>query len=98
MQALTPEELHQQYTQTVAAYRALIPAPALRMTFSHQVDGYFRQYLLGLWKAGGESVEQRQVDIYNAVWSQGNPAPAALCGCWSGRWSWRRCWFPFWPA
>ena len=78
MQALTPEELHQQYTQTVAAYRALIPAPALRMTFSHQVDGYFRQYLLGLWKVGGESVEQRQVDIYNAVWSQGNPAPAAL--------------------
>lgn len=78
MQALTPEELHQQYTQTVAAYRALIPAPALRMTFSHQLDGYFRQYLLGLWKAGGESVEQRQVDIYNAVWSQGNPAPAAL--------------------
>ena len=77
MQALTPEELHQQYTQTVAAYRALIPAPALRMTFSHQVDGYFRQYLLGLWKVGGESVEQRQVDIYNAVWSQGNPAPAA---------------------
>ena len=78
MQTLTPEELHQQYTQTVAAYRALIPAPALRMTFSHQLDGYFRQYLLGLWKAGGESVEQRQVDIYNAVWSQGNPAPAAL--------------------
>ena len=78
MQALTPEELHQQYGQTVAAYRALIPAPALRMAFAHQVDGYFRQYLLGLWKAGGESVEQRQVDIYNAAWSQGNPAPAAL--------------------
>ena len=78
MQTLTPEELHQQYAQTVAAYGALLPEPALRVAFAHQVDGYFRQYLLDLWKAGGESVEQRQADIYNAVWSQGNPAPAAL--------------------
>ena len=78
MQTLTPEELHQQYAQTVAAYGALLPEPALRVAFAHQVDGYFRQYLLALWKAGGESVEQRQVDIYNAVWSRADSAPAAL--------------------
>ena len=48
MQTLTPEELHQQYTQTVAAYGALLPEPALRVAFAHQVDGYFRQYLLAL--------------------------------------------------
>lgn len=78
MQTLTPEELHQQYAQTVAAYGALLPEPALRVAFAHQVDGYFRQYLLALWKAGGESVEQRQVDLYNAVWSLGDSAPAAL--------------------
>ena len=46
MQTLTPEELHQQYAQTVAAYGALLPEPALRVAFAHQVDGYFRQYLL----------------------------------------------------
>ena len=78
MQTLTPEELHQQYAQTVAAYGALLPEPALRVAFAHQVDGYFRQYLLALWKAGGESVEQHQVDIYNAVWSRADSAPAAL--------------------
>ena len=78
MQTLTPEELHQQYAQTVAAYGALLPEPALRVAFAHQVDGYFRQYLLALWKAGGESVEQRQVDIYNAVWSRADSAPTAL--------------------
>ena len=78
MQTLTPEELHQQYAQTVAAYGVLLPEPALRVAFAHQVDGYFRQYLLALWKAGGESVEQRQVDIYNAVWSRADSAPAAL--------------------
>ena len=78
MQTLTPEELHQQYAQTVAAYGALLPEPALRVAFAHQVDGYFRQYLLALWKAGGEGVEQRQVDIYNAVWSRADSAPAAL--------------------
>ena len=78
MQTLTPEELHQQYAQTVAAYGALLPEPVLRVAFAHQVDGYFRQYLLALWKAGGESVEQRQVDIYNAVWSRADSAPAAL--------------------
>ena len=78
MQTLTPEELHQQYAQAVAAYGALLPEPALRVAFAHQVDGYFRQYLLALWKAGGESVEQRQVDIYNAVWSRADSAPAAL--------------------
>ena len=78
MQTLTPEELHQQYAQTVAAYGALLPEPALRVAFAHQVDGYFRQYLLALWKAGGESVEQRQVDLYNAVWSRADSAPAAL--------------------
>lgn len=78
MQTLTPEELHQQYAQAVAAYGALLPEPALRVAFAHQVDGYFRQYLLALWKAGGESVEQRQVDIYNAIWSRADSAPAAL--------------------
>lgn len=78
MQTLTPEELHQQYAQTVVAYGALLPEPALRVAFAHQVDGYFRQYLLALWKAGGESVEQRQVDLYNAVWSRADSAPAAL--------------------
>ena len=81
MQTLTPEELHQQYAQTVAAYGALLPEPALRVAFAHQVDGYFRQYLLALWKAGGESVEQRQGDIYNAVWPGTSAPPPSLPTC-----------------
>ena len=76
---LSPAQVHQQYQEMVGAFRKLIPDPALRMTFAHQIDGYLRQYLLGVWQAGGtQALSPRHVDVYNAVWSQGNPPPAAL--------------------
>ena len=76
---LSPAQVHQQYQEMVGAFRKLIPDPALRMTFAHQIDGYLRQYLLGVWQAGGtQALSPRHVDVYNAVWSPGNPPPAAL--------------------
>ena len=45
---LTASEVHKQYNELVTAFRKLIPDPALRLTFSCQVDGYVRQYVLGV--------------------------------------------------
>ena len=45
---MTASEVHKQYTATAAAFRKLIPDPALRLAFSRQVDGYIRQYALGV--------------------------------------------------
>lgn len=44
---MTAGEVHKQYNEIVTAFRKLIPDPALRLTFSRQVDGYMRQYALG---------------------------------------------------
>ena len=41
-----------QYNEVMAAFRRMIPSPALRMAFSNQVDGYLRQYALGVWQGG----------------------------------------------
>ena len=50
---MTAGEVHKQYNEIVTAFRKLIPDPALRLTFSRQVDGYMRQYALGVC-AGGQ--------------------------------------------
>ena len=76
---MTASEAHKQYVEMVSAFRKLIPDPALRMAFSHQVDGYIRQYVLGVWQADNASaISPRHVEFYNAVWSPGNPVPSAL--------------------
>ena len=77
--AMTASEVHKQYTEITAAFRKLIPDPALRLAFSRQVDGYIRQYALGVWQAdSASSISPRHVEYYNAIWSPGNPVPSAL--------------------
>ena len=76
---MTASEVHKQYNEVVTAFRKLIPDPALRMTFSRQVDGYLRQYALGVWQAdNASSITPRHVEFYNAIYSAGNPVPTAL--------------------
>ena len=76
---LTASEVHKQYTEVVSAFRKLIPDPSLRMIFSYQVDGYIRQYVLGVWQADNASaITPRHVEFYNAIYSAGSPAPSAL--------------------
>jgi len=76
---MTASEAHKQYSQAVTAFRKLIPDPALRMSFSRQVDGYMRRYVLGVWQAdNASSITPRHVEFYNAIWSAGNPVPSAL--------------------
>ncbi|MGI5962147.1 MAG: AAA family ATPase [Lawsonibacter sp.] len=76
---MSTSEVHKQYNEAVTAFRRLIPDPALRMSFSRQVDGYFRQYVLGVWQAdNASSITPRHVEFYNAIYSTGNPVPAAL--------------------
>ena len=76
---MTASEVHKQYTATVTAFRKLIPDPALRLAFGRQVDGYVRQYALGVWQAdSASSISPRHVEYYNAIWSPGNPVPSAL--------------------
>ena len=76
---MTASEVHKQYTATVTAFRKLIPDPALRLAFGRQVDGYVRQYALGVWQAdSASSISPRHVEFYNAIWTPGNPVPSAL--------------------
>ncbi|MEY8318532.1 AAA family ATPase [Oscillospiraceae bacterium 50-58] len=76
---MTASEVHKQYNEVVTAFRKLIPDPSLRMTFSRQVDGYIRQYALGVWQAdSASSISPRHVEFYNAIWTPGNPVPSAL--------------------
>ena len=76
---MTAGEVHKQYNEIVTAFRKLIPDPALRLTFSRQVDGYMRQYALGVWQADSASaITPRHVEFYNAVYSAGNPVSSAL--------------------
>ena len=76
---MTPSEVHKQYSEATAAFRKLIPDPALRMSFSRQVDGYMRQYALGVWQADNAvEITPRHVEFYNALYSGKNPAPSVL--------------------
>ena len=76
---MTASEVHKQYTEVAAAFRKLIPDPSLRLAFSRQVDGYIRQYVLGVWQAdNASSITPRHVEFYNAIWTPGNPVPSAL--------------------
>ena len=76
---VTASEVHKQYNEVVTAFRKLIPDPALRMTFSRQVDGYFRQYALGVWQAdSASSITPRHVEFYNAIYTAGSMPPSAL--------------------
>jgi hypothetical protein len=76
---LTASEVHRQYNEAMSAFRKWIPDPALRMTFHAQIDGYMRQCALGVWQAdNASSITPSHVEFYNAIYSSGNPAPAAL--------------------
>ena len=76
---MTPSEVHRQYSQTVTAFRRMIPDPALRMTFSRQVDEYMRRCALGVWQAdNASSITPRHVEFYNAIYTNGFSAPSAL--------------------
>ena len=76
---ITAGEVHRQYNEVMAAFRRMIPSPALRMAFSNQVDGYLRQYALGVWQAdSASSISPRHVEFYNAIYSSGRQAPSAL--------------------
>ena len=76
---MTASEVHRRYAEAVTAFRKLIPDPALRLAFGHQVDGYIRQYALGVWQAdSASSITPRHVEFYNAIWSPNNPVPSAL--------------------
>ncbi len=77
--AITASEVHKQYSQAVGAFRALIPDPALRLSFGRQVDGYMRQCALGVWQADNASaITPAHVEVYNAIWSADGPVPSAL--------------------
>ena len=76
---MSASEVHKQYAEVASAFCKLIPDPSLRMTFSHQLDGYIRQYALGVWQADNASaITPRHVEFYNAIYSAGRPAPSAL--------------------
>ena len=76
---MTASQVHKQYQETVAAFRKLIPDPALRMAFSRQVDDALRRQALGVWQAdNASSITPRHVEYYNAIYSEGNTSPAAL--------------------
>ena len=61
---MTASEVHKQYTEVAAAFRKLIPDPALRLSFSRQVDGYVRGYALGVWQAdSASSISPRHVEF-----------------------------------
>ena len=76
---ITASEVHKQYNEVTAAFRKLIPDPSLRMAFGSQVDGYMRQYVLGVWQAdNASSISPRHVEFYNAIYSSGRQAPSAL--------------------
>ena len=76
---ITASEVHKQYNEMMAAFRKLIPDPSLRMAFGSQVDGYMRQYVLGVWQAdNASSISPRHVEFYNAIYSSGRQAPSAL--------------------
>ena len=77
--AMTASEVHRQYAEVAAAFRKLIPDPSLRLAYGRQVDGYLRQYALGVWQAdNASSISPRHVEFYNAIWTPGNPVPSAL--------------------
>ena len=70
---ITAGEVHRQYNEVMAAFRRMIPSPALRMAFSNQVDGYLRQYALGVWQAdSASSITPRHVEFYNAIYTSGH--------------------------
>ena len=76
---ITASEVHKQYNEMLAAFRKLIPDPSLRMAFGSQIDGYMRQYVLGVWQAdSASSISPRHVEFYNAIYSSGRQAPSAL--------------------
>ena len=76
---MTASEMHKQYNEVITAFRRMIPDPALRVRFSGQVDGYMRQYALGVWQAdSASSITPRHVEFYNAIYTSGHQVPSAL--------------------
>ena len=61
---MTATEIHRQYSQAITAFRKLIPDPALRMSFSRQVDEAMRRCALGVWQAdSASSITPHHVEV-----------------------------------
>ena len=75
---MTAEAMHKQYSEGVTAFRQHIANPAMRQKFRGGADEFFRSCALGVWHAGGGSVSPRHVELYNAIYCKGDPAPSAL--------------------
>lgn len=67
---ITAGEVHRQYNEVMAAFRRMIPSPALRMAFSNQVDGYLRQYALGVMELALSACHTPRTywRIYPSIW------------------------------
>ena len=88
---MTAGEVHKQYNEIVTAFRKLIPDPALRLTFSRQVDGYMRQYALGVWQADSASGIQPEHVEYILP---GIRCPPPCTGRWPQGWPALTCFSP----
>ena len=75
---MTAEAMHKQYSEGVTAFRQHIANPAMRQKFRGGADEFFRSCALGVWHAGGGSVSPHHVELYNAIYCKGDPAPSAL--------------------
>ena len=75
---MTAEAMHKQYSEGVTAFRQHIANPAMRQKFRGGADEFFRSCARGVWHAGGGSVSPRHVELYNAIYCKGDPAPSAL--------------------
>ena len=76
---MTASEIHKQYNETVTAFRRLLPDEPLRAAFAREIDPCVRQCALGVWKAdSASSITPRHVEVYNAIYTAGGPAPSAL--------------------
>ena len=76
--AISAGEVHRQYSQGVDAFRRQIGDAALREKFGREADVFFRACALGVWQRQGGALTPLHVEYYNAVYSQGRPAPAIL--------------------
>ena len=75
---LSPSEVHKQYNDGVSAFLRTIPDATLRLTFSRDVDAFFRSAALGVWQADGGGILPGHVEYYNAIYTRGSPVPSIL--------------------
>ncbi len=76
--SMTAAAVHKQYSDGVTAFRRQIGDGELRIRFTQEADAFMRACALGVWSRDGEPISPRHVEYYNAIYSQGNPAPSVL--------------------